>query len=98
MDSGVFTVLTVDQPAPNHNGGMIAFGPDGHLYLGLGDGGNQGDPSGNGQNLGVLLGKILRINVDSDPGEGGYIVPSDDPFVSDADARGEIWATGLRNP
>ena len=97
MDS-VFTVLTAEQPAPNHNGGMIVFGPDGYLYIGLGDGGNQGDPSGNGQNLGVLLGKILRLDVDTEPGEGGYIVPPDNPFVSDPDARGEIWATGLRNP
>ncbi len=97
MDSG-FTVLTVEQPAPNHNGGMLAFGPDGYLYIGLGDGGSQGDPSGNGQDLGVLLGKILRIDIDSDPGDGGYIVPVDNPFVQIFSARGEIWATGLRNP
>lgn len=96
--STAFTVLSVDQPAPNHNGGMLAFGPDGYLYVGLGDGGSQGDPDGNGQNLGVLLGKILRIDVDADPGDEGYAVPADNPFVSNPDARSEIWATGLRNP
>lgn len=96
--NSVFRVLSVEQPAPNHNGGMIAFGPDGYLYVGLGDGGDQGDPSGNGQNLGVLLGKILRLDIDADPGTGGYIIPADNPFVPLFDARGEIWSTGLRNP
>lgn len=94
----VFTILTVDQPAPNHNGGMMAFGPDGYLYIGLGDGGSQGDPDGNGQNLGSLLGKILRLDVDAERGDAGYVVPADNPFVSNSDARGEIWALGLRNP
>jgi glucose/arabinose dehydrogenase len=82
-------VLGVDQPFPNHNGGVLVFGPDGDLYAGLGDGGSQGDPNGNAQNTSVLLGKILRLDVDSaDP----YAVPSDNPFGN------EVWAYGLRNP
>lgn len=88
-------VLFVDQPFSNHNGGLLLFGGDGMLYVGLGDGGNSGDPQGNGQNLGTLLGKILRIDVDAgDP----YAIPPDNPFVGRAGARGEIWAYGLRNP
>jgi glucose/arabinose dehydrogenase len=88
-------ILTVAQPFANHNGGLNVFGPDGMLYIGLGDGGGAGDPQGNGQNLGTLLGKILRIDVDhSDP----YTIPADNPFVGRAGARGEIWAFGLRNP
>jgi glucose/arabinose dehydrogenase len=82
-------ILGVDQPFANHNGGVLAFGPDGYLYAGLGDGGSAGDPLGNGQNIKVLLGKILRLDVDSaEP----YAVPSDNPFGN------EIWAYGLRNP
>ncbi|MEU0133900.1 PQQ-dependent sugar dehydrogenase [Streptomyces sp. NPDC006296] len=89
------TVLTQTQPYSNHNGGDIAFGPDGYLYIGLGDGGSGGDPDGNGQNLDTLLGKMLRI----DPSGGDpYAVPQDNPFVGDPDARDEIWAYGLRNP
>ncbi|MFD3564034.1 PQQ-dependent sugar dehydrogenase [Streptomyces sp. NPDC058686] len=89
------TVLTQTQPYDNHNGGDIKFGPDGYLYIALGDGGSGGDPHGNGQNLGTLLGKLLRI----DPRGGTpYAIPSDNPFVGDLDARGEIWAYGLRNP
>src|SRR5512134_2997646 len=89
------TILAVDQPFDNHNGGMIAYGPDGFLYVGLGDGGDAGDPDGNGQDLATLLGKILRIDPD-----GGipYGIPGTNPFVSTAGARGEIWALGLRNP
>jgi glucose/arabinose dehydrogenase len=88
-------ILAVEQPFSNHNGGLLLFGPDGKLYIGLGDGGSGGDPRGNGQNLGTLLGTILRIDVDEgDP----YTIPSDNPFVGRADARGEIWAYGLRNP
>ncbi|MFG2595669.1 PQQ-dependent sugar dehydrogenase [Streptomyces sp. NPDC048462] len=89
------TVLTQTQPYSNHNGGDIMFGPDGYLYIGLGDGGSGGDPDGNGQNLGTLLGKLLRI----DPGGGDpYAIPADNPFVDDPAAKGEIWAYGLRNP
>jgi glucose/arabinose dehydrogenase len=82
-------ILGVDQPFANHNGGGLVFGPDGYLYAGLGDGGSQGDPFGNAQNTGVLLGKILRLDVDSaEP----YAVPADNPFGN------EVWAYGLRNP
>lgn len=82
-------LLGVDQPFPNHNGGALAFGPDGYLYAGLGDGGAAGDPMGNAQDTDSLLGKILRIDVDSaEP----YAVPSDNPFGN------EVWAYGLRNP
>ncbi|MEW2066203.1 PQQ-dependent sugar dehydrogenase [Streptomyces sp. NPDC007346] len=89
------TVLTQEQPYPNHNGGDIKFGPDGYLYIAFGDGGSGGDPHGNGQNLDTLLGKLLRI----DPGGGEpYAIPADNPFVAEEDARDEIWAYGLRNP
>lgn len=89
-------ILRVEQPARNHNGGLIQFGPDGYLYIGLGDGGGSGDPRGNGQNPNTLLGAILRIEVDV---EGGYAVPIDNPFPSgDGPERSEIWALGLRNP
>ena len=89
------TVLRIDQPYPNHNGGQIVFGPDGYLYIGMGDGGSAGDPQGNGQNRGSLLGKILRLDVD---GDAPYAIPPDNPFRSTAGARPEIWALGLRNP
>ena len=92
------TILSVEQPAENHNGGLLLFGPDGYLYIGLGDGGNQGDPNANGQNLGVLLGKILRIDIDKTDGDLPYAIPADNPFIDRADARSEIWAYGLRNP
>ncbi|MFH8484807.1 PQQ-dependent sugar dehydrogenase [Streptomyces longisporoflavus] len=89
------TVLTQTQPYPNHNGGDIKFGPDGYLYIALGDGGSGGDPHGNGQNLDTLLGKLLRI----DPrGAKPYGIPADNPFVGDPKAKDEIWAYGLRNP
>jgi glucose/arabinose dehydrogenase len=88
-------ILTVAQPAANHNGGQVAFGPDGFLYLGLGDGGPGGDPQGRGQDLSDLLGSILRIDVRAgDP----YTVPADNPFVGNPEARAEIWSYGLRNP
>lgn len=87
-------LLTQRQPYSNHNGGQLAFGPDGYLYIGLGDGGSGGDPEGNSQNLDTFLGKLLRIDVSG----GGYQVPSDNPFVGIAGARPEIWAYGLRNP
>ncbi len=88
-------LLEVSQPYGNHKGGAIRFGPDGMLYLGLGDGGSGGDPHGNGQNLGTHLGKILRLDVS---GGGAYAVPGDNPFVSTPGALPEIWAYGLRNP
>ncbi len=88
-------VLFVSQPYSNHNGGNLAFSPtDGYLYIGLGDGGSGGDPQGNGQNLGAMLGKMLRIDVSTIP----YTVPADNPFVGMAGAQPEIWAWGLRNP
>ncbi len=80
---------------PNHNGGQLQFGPDGYLYLGVGDGGSEDDPLGNGQNTDVLLGKLLRIA--PKPG-GGYAIPAGNPFVGQAGKRAEIWAYGLRNP
>lgn len=88
-------ILTVPQPFGNHNGGMITFGPDGMLYIGMGDGGSGGDPQGNGQDARTLLGALLRIDVD---GGEPYAVPPDNPFVGVVDARPEIWAIGLRNP
>ena len=90
-------VLVVDQPYANHNGGNLAFGPDGDLYIGLGDGGSEGDPNGNGQNLSTLLGKMLRISP-RPAGGAPYTIPPDNPFVGRPDARPEIWAYGLRNP
>jgi glucose/arabinose dehydrogenase len=90
-------VLFVDQPFSNHNGGNLVFGPDGYLYIGLGDGGSGGDPMNNGQSLDTLLGKMLRI--DPRPNGGApYSVPVDNPFVGKPGARPEIWAFGLRNP
>jgi glucose/arabinose dehydrogenase len=87
-------VLAIDQPYANHNGGHNLFGPDGMLYIGMGDGGSQGDPHGNGQNPNVLLGKLLRINVDrAEP----YVIPDGNPYAKGG-GRGEVWALGLRNP
>lgn len=90
-------VLFVEQPYSNHNGGNLAFGPDGYLYVGLGDGGSGGDPNGNGQSLQTLLGKMLRISPRPAGGDP-YGIPPDNPFVGRDDARAEIWAYGLRNP
>ncbi|UBU10537.1 PQQ-dependent sugar dehydrogenase [Nonomuraea gerenzanensis] len=87
-------VLKQDQPYANHNGGQLAFGPDGLLYIAFGDGGGAGDPQGNGQDLGTLLGKIVRI----DPRGTPYKIPRDNPFAGRRGVRGEIWAYGLRNP
>lgn len=89
-------LLTVDQPYGNHNGGLLKFGPDGFLYVGLGDGGSAGDPQDHGQSADTLLGSILRLDV-SDAGET-YNIPQDNPFVNDADRLDEIWAYGVRNP
>ncbi len=91
-------LFTVDQPFANHNGGGLAFGPDGFLYIALGDGGSGGDPLCNAQNLGTLLGKILRIDVNGTAGGLQYRVPASNPFVATANARSEIWLYGLRNP
>ncbi|MDA4123284.1 MAG: PQQ-dependent sugar dehydrogenase [Thaumarchaeota archaeon] len=93
-------ILQISQPPAfnNHNGGMLAFGPDGDLYVGVGDGGSEGDPMGNGQNMSTLLGKVLRIDVGNASAEAPYSIPSDNPFVRVAGDRGEIWAYGLRNP
>ena len=90
-------VLFVAQPYTNHNGGGLVFGPDGYLYIGLGDGGSGGDPHRNGQSLSTLLGKIVRISP-RPSGDRPYTIPPDNPFVDDAGARPEIWAYGLRNP
>ena len=91
-------ILRVTQPFANHNGGAIKFGPDGKLYIALGDGGSGGDPQGNGQRLDTLLAKILRIDVDAATGSGAYAIPPDNPFLATAGAKPEIWLTGLRNP
>ncbi|HEY9013611.1 MAG TPA: PQQ-dependent sugar dehydrogenase, partial [Gemmatimonadales bacterium] len=88
-------LLTADQPYPNHNGGQVLFGPDGFLYLGLGDGGSANDPEGRGQDLTELLGSILRVDVSSGT---SYTVPGDNPFLATPGARPEIWSYGLRNP
>jgi glucose/arabinose dehydrogenase len=88
-------LVTVEQPFANHNGGQILFGSDGMLYIGLGDGGSEGDPNGRGQAVTDLLGDILRVDVTSG---AGYTVPADNPFVGRTDARPEIWSYGLRNP
>jgi glucose/arabinose dehydrogenase len=96
-----FLVLNIAQPAPNHNGGMLLFGPDGYLWIGTGDGGAAMDRFGNGQNPNTLLGKMLRLDVTSDPSQP-YLIPADNPWVTDTwngfEVEDEIWAVGLRNP
>lgn len=89
-------LLRMDDPFGNHNGGALAFGPDGYLYISTGDGGGGGDPLDSGRRLDTLLAKILRIDIDA--GEEAYGVPADNPFVTTAEALPEIWHTGLRNP
>ncbi len=88
-------MLTIDQPFSNHNGGHLAFGPDGYLYISSGDGGSANDPGNRAQNLGLRLGKLLRIDVD---GALPFAIPGDNPFVGVAGALDEIWSYGLRNP
>jgi glucose/arabinose dehydrogenase len=90
-------IMEIDQPFQNHNGGSIEFGPDGYLYVGLGDGGLRNDPHENGQDLSTLLGSILRIDVDHHSSGLNYAVPQDNPFVDVQGARGEIYAHGIRN-
>ena len=91
-------ILEISQPYKNHNGGAIAFGPDGYLYVGVGDGGSAGDPRNYSQNKNSFLGKILRINVENTSELIPYEIPSDNPFINDLDVKKEIWAFGLRNP
>ena len=88
-------LLTIAQPFTNHNGGSLAFGPDGFLYIGMGDGGSGGDPNGNSQNLNSLLGKMLRIDVNATT---GYTIPPNNPYAGAVAGADEIWAVGLRNP
>ena len=88
-------ILKIGQPYANHNGGLVMFGPDGMLYIGMGDGGSGGDPKGNGQNRNALLGKILRINVSrTEP----YSIPVGNPYANGSEGKPEVWATGIRNP
>jgi glucose/arabinose dehydrogenase len=91
-------LLRVGQPYSNHNGGQLAFGADGYLYIGMGDGGAANDPQGHAQNPASLLGKLLRIDVDRTGAAQPYAVPPDNPFVTKKGYRPEIWALGLRNP
>ena len=91
-------VLRIEQPYANHNGGGVVFGPDGMLYIAMGDGGSAGDPQGNGQRLDTLLAKILRIDIDGAAAGATYAIPPDNPFVGTSGAKPEIWLTGLRNP
>ncbi len=94
-----YKILEFNQPYTNHNGGMLEFGGDGYLYVGVGDGGSEGDPLNNGQNLSVLLGKILRIDVDDTTATSHYRIPPDNPWAGNSlGYREEIWAYGLRNP
>ncbi len=93
-----FEILSIAQPFSNHNGGEIQFGPDGYLYIGTGDGGSGGDPGDRAQNLAILLGKMLRIDIDNPAPPLDYGIPADNPFVGTAGVAEEIWAYGLRNP
>lgn len=92
-------IMTLAQPFRIHNLGALLFGPDGYMYIGFGDGGNFNDPLGRGQSLTTLLGKVLRIDVDSDPDvDLNYRTPQDNPFYGVSGIRNEIWAIGFRNP
>jgi uncharacterized protein (TIGR03437 family) len=97
-DTAETVLLTISQPFSNHNGGMVEFGPDGYLYIGMGDGGSGNDPGNRAQNINELLGKMLRLNVDQPNGTIPYSSPSDNPFFGSTPGRDEIYATGLRNP
>ena len=96
--SSAETLLFIDQPYPNHNGGQVLFGPDGFLYIGMGDGGSQGDPNENGQNTNALLGKILRIDIDNPSGDRPYGIPADNPFADGSAGAPEVFIYGVRNP
>ena len=91
-------LMKIVSVAEDHSGGCLQFGPDGFLYIVMGDTGPHNDPNGHAQNLQLLLGKLLRIDVDRTEGDLGYAIPKDNPFMGRADARAEIWAYGLRNP
>jgi glucose/arabinose dehydrogenase len=94
-----YQILTINQPFTNHNGGTVMFGMDGYLYIGMGDGGSGGDPNNNAQNTQVLLGKILRLNVNDTTPTTRYTIPSSNPFYNNPSAgRGEIFCWGMRNP
>ncbi len=97
LDDTELIIMEIEQPYSNHNGGQIAFGPEGYLYIGLGDGGSAGDPQGNGQDTSTLLGSILRIDVSDAEVGRTYAIPPDNPFA-DGGGSPEIWAYGLRNP
>jgi glucose/arabinose dehydrogenase len=96
--SSELIILSFNQPYNNHNGGDLAFGTDGYLYITTGDGGSSGDPENNSQNTLSLLGKILRLDIDSTSGTENYSIPTDNPFLGNSTIREEIWAYGLRNP
>jgi glucose/arabinose dehydrogenase len=99
VDTGSYReLLAVEDPFPNHNGGEMEFGPDGYLYIALGDGGGGGDPEGNGQDTQALLGKILRIDPTSPSDGRAYGIPADNPFADGEDGRAEVWLYGVRNP
>jgi glucose/arabinose dehydrogenase len=99
VDTGSYReLLAVEDPFPNHNGGEMEFGPDGYLYIALGDGGGGGDPEGNGQDTQALLGKILRIDPATPSGDQEYGIPPDNPFADGAGGRPEVWLYGVRNP
>jgi glucose/arabinose dehydrogenase len=95
--SSAYRIITIGQPYDNHNGGTLQFGPDGYLYIGMGDGGSSGDPGNRAQSLSSLLGKMLRIDINGSVGTRHYRIPSSNPYVGRA-GRNEIWARGLRNP